>query len=40
VAYSSGGAWRIAATGTMHTGLSNAKLSRHGFLLPSALADS
>jgi RNA-directed DNA polymerase len=40
VAYSSGGAWRIAATGTMHTGLSNRRLRHYGFLLPSDLATS
>jgi RNA-directed DNA polymerase len=38
VAESSRGAWHLAGTGSMHTALSNAKLRRHGFLMPSDLA--
>jgi group II intron reverse transcriptase/maturase len=38
VAYSSRGAWPIAATGSLHTALSNATLRRYGFLMPSDLA--
>ena len=38
VASSSPGAWPLAATGSLHTALSNATLRRHGFLLPSDLA--
>lgn len=38
VAHSSRGAWHIAATGSLHTALSNAVLRQHGFLMPSDLA--
>src|SRR5258708_8162882 len=38
VAYSSKGAWHLAATGSLNTALSNAVLRRSGFLLPSDLA--
>ncbi len=38
VAYSSQGAWHLAATGSLNTALSNAFLRRSGFLLPSDLA--
>ena len=38
VAESSRGAWRIAATGSLQTALSNTRLRRHGFLMPSDLA--
>jgi len=38
VAHSSKGAWHLAATGSLHTALSNAVLRRSGFLLPSDLA--
>ena len=38
VAFSSKGAWHIAATGSLHTALSNAELRRSGFLVPSDLA--
>ncbi|MBM3748978.1 MAG: group II intron reverse transcriptase/maturase [Acidobacteria bacterium] len=34
------GAWFMAATSTMHSGLSNAVLRRYGFLVPSDLAAS
>ena len=37
-AHSSKGAWHLAATGSLHTALSNAVLRRSGFLLPSDLA--
>ncbi len=37
-AHSSRGAWRLAANPSLHTALSNARLRRHGFLLPSDLA--
>ena len=37
-AFSSKGAWHLAATGSLHTALSNALLRRSGFLLPSDLA--
>lgn len=37
-AHSSRGAWRMAATGTAQTALSNAALRHFGFLLPSDLA--
>ena len=37
-AFSSRGAWRMAATGSLHTALSNSVLRRFGFLLPSDLA--
>ena len=38
VAHSSQGAWRIAASPSLHTALSNAVLRRYGFVLPSDLA--
>jgi len=38
VAHSSKGAWRIAASPSMQTALSNAVLRRHGFWMPSDLA--
>ena len=38
VAESSRGAWHLAGTGSLQTALSNAKLRRHGFLMPSDLA--
>ncbi len=38
VAESNRGAWHIAGTGSLQTALSNAKLRRHGFLMPSDLA--
>jgi group II intron reverse transcriptase/maturase len=38
VAYSSRGAWPLAATGSVQTALSNATLRRFGFLMPSDLA--
>jgi group II intron reverse transcriptase/maturase len=38
VAYSPRGAWPIAATGSLHTALSNSKLRQYGFLMPSDLA--
>lgn len=38
VAHSSRGAWHIAATGSLHTALSNVVLRQHGFLMPSDLA--
>lgn len=37
-AWSSRGAWGLAATGSLHTALSNAVLRRYGFLMPSDLA--
>jgi RNA-directed DNA polymerase len=37
-AYSSRGSWHMAATGSLHTALSNNVLRRHGFLMPSNLA--
>jgi group II intron reverse transcriptase/maturase len=40
VAESFRGAWHIAGTGSLQTALSNAKLRRHGFLMPSDLASS
>jgi len=40
VAQSSRGAWHVAGTGSLQTALSNARLYRHGFLLPSDLAGS
>jgi RNA-directed DNA polymerase len=40
VAGSSRGAWGIARNGTLQTALSNARLRRHGFLMPSDLAGS
>jgi RNA-directed DNA polymerase len=39
VAQSSRGAWHLAGTGSLHSALSNATLRRHGFLMPSDLAD-
>ena len=38
VAYSSRGAWPLAASPSLHTALSNQRLRRHGFLMPSDLA--
>ncbi len=38
VAFSSKGAWRLAANGSLHKALSNARLRRSGFLMPSDLA--
>ena len=38
VATSCRGAWHTARTGSLQTALSNAKLRRHGFLMPSDLA--
>jgi len=38
VAQSFRGAWHVAGTGSLHTALSNVKLRRHGFLMPSDLA--
>jgi RNA-directed DNA polymerase len=38
VAHSSRGAWRIAASPSLQTALSNAKLRRYGFWMPSDLA--
>jgi group II intron reverse transcriptase/maturase len=38
VAHSSKGAWSIARNGSMHAALSNSRLKRHGFLMPSDLA--
>lgn len=38
VAHSSKGAWRIAASPSVQTALSNAALQRHGFWMPSDLA--
>jgi len=38
VAHSSRGAWRIAGSPSLQTGLSNAVLRRHGFVMPSDLA--
>ncbi len=40
VAHSSKGAWRIAASPSLQTALSNARLRRHGFWMPSDLAAS
>jgi len=37
VAYSSRGAWRIAANPSMHTALNNRRLRHYGFLMPSDL---
>jgi group II intron reverse transcriptase/maturase len=39
VAYSAKGAWPIARSGSLHTALSNRVLRRHGFLMPSDLAE-
>ena len=33
------GSWHLAATGSLHAALSNARLKRHGFLMPSDLAE-
>ncbi len=38
VAQSSRGAWRLAGNGSLQSALSNARLKRHGFLMPSDLA--
>jgi RNA-directed DNA polymerase len=38
VAQSSRGAWHVAGTGSLQSALSNARLRRHGFLMPSDLA--
>jgi len=38
VAQSSRGAWHLAGSGSLQTALSNARLRRHGFLMPSDLA--
>lgn len=38
VAHSSRGAWRLAASPSLHTALSNTRLRRHGLLMPSDLA--
>jgi hypothetical protein len=38
VAQSYRGAWHLAGSGSLQTALSNAKLRRHGFLVPSDLA--
>jgi group II intron reverse transcriptase/maturase len=38
VAQSHRGAWHLAGSGSLQTALSNAKLRRHGFLVPSDLA--
>ena len=38
VAQSSRGAWHLAGTGSLQTALSNARLRRYGFLMPSDLA--
>ena len=38
VAESGRGAWHVARTGSLQTALSNARLRRHGFLMPSDLA--
>lgn len=38
VAQSFRGAWHVAGTGSLQTALSNARLRRHGFLMPSDLA--
>ena len=40
VAQSSRGAWHLAGTGSLQTALSNVRLRRYGFLLPSDLARS
>ena len=40
VAQSSQGAWHLARTGSLQTALSNVRLRRHGFLMPSDLAES
>jgi len=38
VAHSSRGAWHLARTGSLQTALSNSRLRKHGFLVPSHLA--
>ena len=38
VAQSFRGAWHLAKTGSLNTALSNARLLRYGFLMPSDLA--
>jgi RNA-directed DNA polymerase len=40
VAYSSNGPWGLARTGSLQTALNNARLRRHGFLMPSDLAST
>ena len=40
VAHSSRGAWHLAGSGSLQTALSNERLQRHGFLMPSNLARS
>ena len=40
VAQSSRGAWHLAGTGSLQTALSNGRLHRNGFLMPSDLAGS
>lgn len=40
VASSSNGAWGLARTGSLQTALNNARLRRHGFLMPSDLAST
>jgi RNA-directed DNA polymerase len=40
VAYSSKGAWSLARRGSLQTALNNARLRRHGFLMPSDLAST
>ena len=40
VAESARGAWHVAGTGSLQTALSNERLRRHGFLMPSDLARS
>jgi RNA-directed DNA polymerase len=37
-AQSSKGAWHVARTGSLHTALSNTRLRKHGFLVPTDLA--
>jgi len=39
IAFSSRGAWPLAANGSVQTALSNATLKRFGFLMPSDLAN-
>ena len=38
IAHSSRGAWHLARTGSLQTALSNSRLRKHGFLVPSDLA--
>jgi len=38
VAYSSRGAWPLAASPSLHTALNNTRLRQHGFIMPSDLA--